>query len=82
MLTADGESIIAYGTPVIIYGEYNFKGIKPWRLLPTDPAKAIVNKEELEDEIQKHILTILTRQEDREKILIVNVDSTEIQNKN
>lgn len=82
LLTADGESIIAYGTPVIIYGEYNFKGIKPWRLLPTDPAKAIVNKEELEDEIQKHILTILTRQEDREKILIVNIDSTEIQNKN
>ncbi len=82
VLTADGENIIAYGTPVIIYGAYDFKGVKPWRLLPTDPDKAIVNKEQLIAEIQKHILTILTRQENREKILTINIDSTLIQNKN
>ncbi len=82
VLTADGENIIAYGTPVIIYGEYDFKGIKPWRLLPTNPEKAIVKKEELEAEIQKHILTILTRQEDRDRILTINIDSTLTQNKN
>lgn len=75
ILTADGESIIVYGTPVILYGDYDYKGTKPWRLLPTEPEKAIVNNEELETEIQKHILTILTRQEDREKILTVNIDS-------
>ncbi|MFZ2323079.1 MAG: L,D-transpeptidase [Ignavibacteriaceae bacterium] len=75
ILTADGESIIVYGTPVILYGDYDYKGTKPWRLLPTEPEKAIVNNEELETEIQKHILTILMRQEDREKILTVNIDS-------
>lgn len=78
ILTADGEKVIAYGTPVLIYGDYNFKGIKPWRLLPSDPSKAMVDEDELEDEIQKHILTILSRQEHRDKILNVNVDSTYI----
>ena len=75
ILTADGENIIAYGTPVIIYGKYDFKGKKPWRLLPTEPEKAIVGKIGLESEIQKRILTILTRQSDRENIFSVKIDS-------
>lgn len=69
ILTKDGEFIIAYGTPVIIFGEYDFKGIKPWLLLPTEPEKALVNEKELTEVINKHILTILSRQEERERIL-------------
>lgn len=80
ILTADGEHIIAYGTPVIIFGDYNFRGVKPWKLLPSDSSKAMVDEEELENEIQKHILTILSRQEHRDKILNVNVDSTLVLN--
>lgn len=82
ILTADGESIIAYGTPVIIYGVYNFNGIKPWKLLSSDPTKARIDVEELKAEIEKHMITIITRQEDREKVLTVNIDtnSTQIQN--
>jgi hypothetical protein len=82
ILTADGESIIAYGTPVIIYGVYNFKGINPWKLLSSDPAKAMIDVEELKAEIEKHIITIITRQEDREKVLSLNIDTnlTQIQN--
>jgi hypothetical protein len=77
VVTADGEKIIVYGTPVIIYGKYNYKARKPWRLLPTEPEKAMINKMELESEIQKHIFTIITRQEDRDTILAVNVDTSE-----
>ncbi len=77
LVTADGEKIIVYGTPVIIYGKYNYKARKPWRLLPTEPEKAMINKMELESEIQKHIFTIITRQEDRDTILAVNVDTSE-----
>lgn len=69
ILTNDGEFIIAYGTPVIIYGEYDFKGIKPWLLITTEPEKALVSEDELNEIINKHILTILTRQEERERIL-------------
>lgn len=69
ILTKDGEFIIAYGTPVIIFGEYDFKGIKPWLLLPTEPEKALVDEQELTEVINKHILTILNRQEERERIL-------------
>ncbi|BDQ03274.1 L,D-transpeptidase [Ignavibacterium sp.] len=69
ILTKDGEFIIAYGTPVIIYGQYDFKGIKPWLLLPTEPEKAMVNEDELNEIINEHILTIINRQEEREKII-------------
>jgi hypothetical protein len=69
ILTKDGEFVIAYGTPVIIYGEYIFKGVKPWLLIPTEPEKAKVSEDELNEIINNHILTILTRQEERERIL-------------
>lgn len=69
ILTKDEEFIIAYGTPVIIYGQYNFKGIKPWLLLPAEPEKALVSEDQLNEVINEHILTILTRQEERERIL-------------
>lgn len=76
VVTADGEKIIVYGTPVIIYGKYDYKTKKPWRFLPTEPEKAMINKIELESEIQKYILTVLTRQEDRDKILAINIDTS------
>lgn len=69
ILSKDGEFIIAYGTPVIIFGEYDFKGVKPWLLLPTEPEKALADEQELTEVINKHILTILNRQEERERIL-------------
>ncbi|MCL6494320.1 MAG: L,D-transpeptidase [Ignavibacterium sp.] len=69
ILTKDEEFVIAYGTPVIIYGEYNFKGVKPWLLINSEPEKAKVSEDELNEIINNHILTILTRQEERERIL-------------
>lgn len=69
ILTKDGEFIIAYGTPVIIYGNFDFKGIKPWLLLPTEPEKAKANEDELNQIINEHILTILSRQKEREQVL-------------
>lgn len=78
ILTADGENIIVYGTPVIIFGKFDFKGVKPWRLLPFDKEKAQIDNDELAKEIQEHILTILKRQEEREKTLALNVDTSSI----
>lgn len=78
ILTADGENIIVYGTPVIIFGKFDFKGVKPWRLLPFDKEKAQIDNDELAKEIQEHILTILKRQEEREKTLTLNVDTSSI----
>ncbi len=69
IISKDGEFIIAYGTPVIIYNDYDFKGIKPWLLLPTEPDKAIVSEDDLNEIINQFILTILTRQQEREKII-------------
>ena len=69
ILTKDEEFVIAYGTPVIIYGNYDYKGIKPWLLITTELEKALVSEDELNEIINDHILTILTRQEERERIL-------------
>lgn len=69
ILTKDGEYIIAYGTPVIIYNEFDFKDVKPWLLLPSEPDKALVREEELNEIINEFILTIISRQEERENIL-------------
>lgn len=69
ILTKDGEFIIAYGTPVIIYDQYDFKNPKPWLLLPTEPDKAFVSEDKLNEIIGEHILTIISRQEERQKIL-------------
>lgn len=69
ILTKDEEFVIAYGTPVIIYGNYDYKGIKPWLLITTEPEKALVSEDELNEIINGHILSILTRQEERERIL-------------
>jgi lipoprotein-anchoring transpeptidase ErfK/SrfK len=69
-LTADGETIVSFGTPVIIFGDYNFKITPAWKLLPTEPDSARISEEELTVVIQKHIFTILKRQEEREKLLL------------
>lgn len=69
ILTKDEEFIIAYGTPVIIYGNYDYKGIKPWLLITTEPEKALVSEDELNEIINNYILIIITRQEERERIL-------------
>lgn len=76
ILTADGESVIVYGTPVIIYGDYDFEGIKPWNLLPANKEKGSVNSDTLKVEIQNHILTIIKRQDEREKVVMSVIDST------
>lgn len=69
IVTRDEEFVIAYGTPVIIYGKYDYKSVKPWLLLPTEPEKARVSEDELKEIINEHILTIMSRQEKREKII-------------
>lgn len=69
-LTANGENVVSFGTPVIIFGDYNFKFIPAWKLLPTEPDSAKIIEEKLTVVIQEHIFTILKRQEEKEKLLL------------
>ena len=39
-ITSDGASVIKNGTPVLVFGKYDFNGISAWKQLPENP-KAI-----------------------------------------
>jgi len=58
----------AYGTPVIIYGNYNFGSIKPWLKLESDKNAINITSEELEKEISPFMETILMRQTERDSL--------------
>jgi hypothetical protein len=47
-LAPDGETVFAPGTPVIIFGDYDYDAASPWRLLPSNPNATAVSPEEIE----------------------------------
>lgn len=60
--------ISAYGTPIIIFGEYSFGKRKPWLYLNDDPYYLDFSEEELTVLIQEHLMFILQRQTQRDSI--------------
>lgn len=42
----DGNTVLATGTPVVIYGQYNFDASAPWKRLIKDPYATTVTNEE------------------------------------
>lgn len=68
ILASDGKTRLAYGTPVIIFGDYDYDGTPPWKLLPQDPTSTNVSYDELNKVLNEHIETIRQRQEERAQI--------------
>ena len=60
--------ISAYGTPIIIFGEYSFGKRKPWLYLNDHPHYLDFSEEELTVLIQEHLMFILQRQTQRDSI--------------
>ena len=77
IVTADEESILAYGTPVIIFDEYDFDSPKPWKDLVNDPEKTKVSLGEIEDELDDYLDIILERKKQRIE-LIARQDSIKL----
>jgi hypothetical protein len=69
LLTPDEGKIIAYGTPVIIYGEYDYESLPPWKKLVSNPKATDLKQEELENVVKPYIETILLRAEIRDSII-------------
>jgi len=80
IVTADEESTLAYGTPVIIFDEYDFDSPKPWWELVNDPAETTISVNEVEDELDDYIDLILERKKKRIE-LITRRDSINIKKK-
>jgi hypothetical protein len=46
-LARDGRTILAPGTPVLVFGEYDWRGRPPWKRLPEDPRATDVTAVEI-----------------------------------
>ncbi|HVO73395.1 MAG TPA: L,D-transpeptidase [Ignavibacteriaceae bacterium] len=73
IITADGESMVAYGTPVIIFGKYNFKEKPPWKAMPVNPDTAKYTKADLEKIIKEYMPLIKERQEARDSVIAARI---------
>lgn len=68
ILASDGQTELAKGTPVIIYGEYAFGKKAPWKNLATDPAATTLTVDELTEVVNKNIDDIQAAAEKRAEI--------------
>ncbi len=69
ILTKDGNRIRAFGTPVIIYGKYDYHSPPPWKKLAEDSNADKLNEEELIVVIKKYLPTVVTRKQQRDSLL-------------
>lgn len=69
ILSANGKVVHAKGTPVIVYGEYNFNAVGPWKTLATNPEAITINTNELEVLVGKYNKTIQKELEVRQNLL-------------
>ncbi len=68
-ILADKENVEAKGTPVIVYGAYNFDGEKPWLQLAANNKANDIATETLDGLIKKYEQEILKEQENRAKVV-------------
>ncbi len=69
ILAPDGQTKLADGTPVIVYGEYAYGKTAPWKKLAEDPHAIDISQDEAEQIVQKYLSDIQSRIEKRNKIL-------------
>jgi len=73
ILAGERNSIAAYGTPVLIFGNYSYGAQAPWKRLAQDARAASVGTEELEDALKKYMPTVEARVEDRRSMTAASV---------
>jgi hypothetical protein len=62
----DKESIRVKGTPVIVFGSYNFEAPKPWLQLTTNPHALDISEAEIQTQTTPYLNNILSEQKKRE----------------
>ncbi len=61
----DENKVLAKGTPVIVYGTYNYDGPKPWLQLVNDPKVLNISAAAIEQQVKPYLQDILTQQQNR-----------------
>ena len=63
----DDQNIKFKGTPVVVFGSYNFKGPKPWLQLVKDPQALAISEDDIKEIITPYLNTIIKEQDKRKK---------------
>ena len=66
---ADAETVTIKGTPVIVFGSYDFDAAKPWLKLVDNPKALAISERELNSLIKPYLSTILKEQKNRKNSL-------------
>ena len=66
ILLQDKQTVRLKGTPVIIFGSYDFDAPKPWYQLVKSPKALNLSEAKIEKEVQPFLTNILSEQEKRE----------------
>lgn len=61
-LSSNGEVVEQYGTPVIIFGSYEYKNIAPWKKLYENPNNASIDQMAMEKVLERYLSEILIKQ--------------------
>lgn len=69
IVTSDEENIRAYGTPVIIYGEYEYEKPEIWKLIAARPEEVIISSGKMESIISQYSGTIRSRKVKRDSVI-------------
>jgi hypothetical protein len=64
---ADKETLKFKGTPVVVFGTYDFKAEKPWLQIIKDPKALTISGMEIENISKPFLATILMEQQKRKK---------------
>ena len=60
------DKIITYGTPVVVFGSYNFDGPKPWLQLAGNPHALDISSATLQQLVEPHLNDIMLKQQQRD----------------
>jgi hypothetical protein len=66
------ETVLANGTPVIVFGSYNFDAPKAWLQLTTNPHVLDITEGEIEKQTTPYLAAILAAQQKRETVAVAN----------
>lgn len=77
VLAKPGDGILAYGTPVIIFGEYSFGEKAPWQRLPDGAGVTVISIAEIDAVLNKYSTTIASRALAREALVAQSPQSND-----
>ncbi len=69
IVSKDGQDVLANGTPVIIFGYYEYEKIAPWKNLPMDKDATKIYLKDLEEATSPYIKTIVEKIKQRRTLL-------------